>query len=94
MTTRCWHCDRAIDDTDRYCRSCGEGQGDALTWYYRPVWILVLALTVLGPFAIVPIIRTPRMTPAAKWGASIALVVFSIWYGIVLWREMAAVLEM
>jgi hypothetical protein len=84
---RCWHCGRAVDGSDRFCRGCGEGQGAALAWYYRPLWIAVLALTALGPFAVVLIMRTPRLGRAAKWLASLALVGISAY---VVWELRAA----
>ena len=79
--------------SDHYCRGCGEGQGPALAWYYRPLWILVLALTALGPFAIVLIMRTPRLGVGAKWVASLLLVAGFTWFGWEIWRDTQAVLQ-
>jgi hypothetical protein len=93
-STRCWRCDHAVDAADLYCRACGEGQGAALAWYYRPLWIVVLTLTALGPFAIVLIMRTPRLSPAAKWIASVALILFFAWIGWGMWVQTKAVLDM
>jgi hypothetical protein len=93
LTSRCWRCDRAIDATDRYCRACGEGQGAALAWYYRPLWIVLLALTALGPFAVVLIMRTPRLSPGAKWLASAVLLGFFAWVGWHLWVDTKAILD-
>lgn len=90
---RCWQCARAIDASDRFCRGCGEGQGGALAWYYRPLWILVLALTALGPFAVVLIMRTPRLGRTAKWVASLALVGFSTYVAWELWAAIDAILD-
>lgn len=87
MPTRCWRCDHAIDDLDRYCRACGEGQGPRLAWYYRPLWIVILALTVLGPFALILIMRTPRLGTAAKWISGVTLVALSGWFALELWRN-------
>ena len=91
--TCCWRCARTLDSGDRYCRACGEGQGAWLAWYYRPLWILVLALTALGPFAIVLIMRTPRLDRNAKWLASIALVAFFVYLGWEMWTTTQALLE-
>ena len=93
MTARCWRCDHAIDAEDRYCRACGAGQGAALAWYYRPVWIALLALTALGPFALPLIWRTPAIGRGGKWVASIALVALSVWIGWRLVTEVATVLD-
>jgi len=75
----CWSCRRPIDRTDLYCRYCGQGQGSALTWYYRPLWIAVLALTALGPFVLPLVWRTPRLDRAGKWVASIVILVVTGW---------------
>jgi hypothetical protein len=90
---RCWRCDRVIDPTDRYCRACGEGQGPALAWYYRPLWIALLALTALGPFAVVLIMRTPRLSRDAKWNASLVLLLFFAWVGWQMWVDTKALLD-
>ncbi len=90
---RCWHCDRALDPADRYCRGCGEGQGGSLAWYYRPLWIVVLALVALGPFAVVLVMRTPRLRPAAKWLLSLGLLAFFAYLGWELWKATEALLE-
>lgn len=92
-SARCWRCDFAIETADSYCRRCGEGQGARLAWYYRPVWIVLLALTALGPFAIVLIMRTPRLSPSAKWLASLALVAFFAYLGWEMWTATEALLE-
>jgi hypothetical protein len=92
-STRCWRCDQRVDPTDHYCRRCGEGQGASLAWYYRPIWILLLALTALGPFAVVLIMRTPRLGTGAKWVASLALIAFFVYLGWEMWVTTAALLE-
>lgn len=94
MPTRCWRCGHAIDDLDRYCRACGEGQGPSLAWYYRPIWIVLLALTVLGPFALVLVMRTPRLGAAGKWALALVLVAFFLWFGLALWRDTRVLLDL
>lgn len=79
----CWSCGQAVDRDDRYCRRCGQGQGAFVAWYYRPAWIVLLGLTVLGPFALPLVWRTPRLSRTGKWATSVALVVLFVWVG---WR--------
>ena len=79
----CWHCAQPVAPDDRYCRRCGEGQGAFLAWYYHPLWIIVLGLTVMGPFVLPLVWRTPRLSAAVKWILGVTLVVLSAW---VLWR--------
>jgi hypothetical protein len=80
---RCWRCAHPVASDDRYCRRCGEGQDAFLAWYYHPLWIIVLGLTVLGPFVLPLVWRTPRLSRAAKWVLGGTLVMLSAW---VLWR--------
>jgi hypothetical protein len=87
----CWSCRGPIDRADRYCRHCGQGQGDALTWYYRPAWILVLALTALGPFVLPLVWRTPRLDRTSKWVVSIAILAFTAWLG---WELLATLRQL
>ena len=93
VDTRCWRCERVIDPADRHCRHCGEGQGTALAWYYRPLGIAVLAVTALGPFAVVLIMRTPRLDRGAKWIASALLIAFFAWLGWRIWVDTQALLD-
>jgi hypothetical protein len=87
---RCWSCGLAIDAGDRYCRRCGQGQGAFLAWYYRPLWIVLLALTVLGPFALPLVWRTPSLDRRGKWLASVAVVTVC---GYVAWEFVLAARE-
>ena len=79
----CWSCGQAVDRDDRYCRRCGQGQGAFVAWYYRPVWIVLLSVTVLGPFGLPLVWRTPRLSRAGKWVTSAALIAVFAWVG---WR--------
>lgn len=88
---RCWSCDRRIDPADRYCRFCGQGQGGSVAWYYRPVWIILLAATALGPFAILLVMRSPLLGRGAKWVLSIAILVFFVYVG---WRMIVDVQDL
>jgi len=53
----------------------------------------VLALTALGPFAIVLIMRTPRLGVSAKWVASLLLIAGFAWVGWEMWRDTQALLQ-
>jgi len=62
----CLKCRRPIGDTDAYCKHCGARQQNTEAFYYHPVWILVLALTVLGPFALALVWRSRVMSTTTK----------------------------
>jgi hypothetical protein len=76
---RCWRCERPVAPDDHYCRACGEGQGAFLSWTYRPLWIAVLALTLLGPLVLPLVWRTPRLDRTGKWVWSLAIVGLTAW---------------
>ena len=82
----CWSCRSRVDETDRYCRHCGNGQGLFLQWYYRPVWIMVLTVTALGPFSLFLVWRTPLLGPTGKWIASIVIVFLTAYLSLEVWR--------
>ncbi len=64
----CSACGGMIDAPDRFCRHCGRPRGRPVAaWYHRPLWILVLAFTVLGPFALPLVWRSPVMDRPTKW---------------------------
>ena len=88
--TSCWRCGYAIDSEDLYCRRCGTGQGARLAWYYRPVWIVLLAVTALGPFALPLVWRTPRLSRSGKWIMSIVVIAVSCYVG---WKFLSAIRE-
>lgn len=93
---RCWSCGRSIDTDDRYCRWCGQGQGPFLTWYYRPLWIGVLALTALGPLVLPLVWRTPRLDRTGKWiatGAVLAITIYIGWQFVTALREVGRLLS-
>jgi hypothetical protein len=91
----CWSCELTIDRDDHYCRHCGQGQGAFVAWYYRPLWIVLLGLTVLGPFALPLVWRTPQLGRTAKWIATVVVVGVSAYLGwefIVTLREVGRLL--
>ena len=75
LGTRCSACGRPVDAGDPFCRYCGHRRKRTKTeqWFYRPLWIAVLAVTVLGPFALPLVWRSPFMGRGAKtfWIATI-----------------------
>lgn len=64
--TVCVKCRNPIDPRDAFCRFCGARQQVTDPFYYHPVWILILAFFVLGPFALGLVWRSRAMTPAVK----------------------------
>jgi hypothetical protein len=87
---RCWSYTHPLDAADRYCRHCGNGQGRFLQWYYRPVWIMVLTVTVLGPLSLVLVWRTPRLGRTGRWIATVLIVGLTVFLGNQLWQAFRA----
>jgi len=84
----CWSCAHPLGAADRYCRQCGNGQGRFLQWYYRPVWIMVLTVTALGPFSLFLLWRTPRLGWAGRWIATVVVVGVTVYLGHQLWQTL------
>lgn len=62
----CWSCRLGIDYGDAFCRHCGKRQNRTDGWYYSPIWIVILTLTVLGPLAIPLVLKSPRLDRNGK----------------------------
>ncbi len=82
----CRSCRRIIDRADTFCRYCGWRQVRSTPWYYKPVWILLLTLTVLGPFSIPLVLRSPLMNRKQKIAANVAIALFSAFLIAALYR--------
>jgi hypothetical protein len=83
-----------IDASDTYCRHCGRPQRHPVAaWYFRPLWILVLAFTVLGPFALPLVWRSPLMSRGAKWLLSAIILSATVFAGYVCWKAGLAALD-
>jgi hypothetical protein len=84
----CWSCTHPVDAADHYCRYCGNGQGRFLQWYYRPVWIMVLTVTALGPLSLFLVWRTPRLSQTGRWIATVLIVGVTVYLGYHLWQAL------
>ena len=73
----CWSCRGAIEAGDRFCKHCGRRQMRGDTWYFQAGWILFLSFTVLGPFALPLVWRSPVLTSAQKWIVGGLIAVYS-----------------
>jgi hypothetical protein len=87
----CWSCTHPLDETDRYCRYCGNGRGRFLQWYYRPVWIMVLTVTALGPVSLFFVWRTPRLGRGGRWIATVLILGVTVYFGHRLWQSLRMV---
>lgn len=62
----CVKCGKTIDTAFQYCPYCGKSQQQGSAWYYHPMWILLLALFVIGPFALPLVWKSSRMNSSEK----------------------------
>lgn len=78
----CRGCGGALGPGDRFCSRCGRrrgrGAGRADDRFYRPGWILLLSLTILGPLALGLVWRSPHLTRRGKAGMSAVIIVYSV----------------
>ena len=74
---QCPRCAEAADAADQFCRHCGRSLKHTEAWYYEPAWILALALLVVGPFALVLVWKSPKLSLAAKAALAAIILVYS-----------------
>ncbi len=74
----CCSCRRVIEQDFKYCPHCGQRQDKGSAWYYHPGFILFLALTVAGPFALPLVWRSKRMNAAAKFIMSAVIILYTV----------------
>ena len=74
----CVHCKMPINGDDVHCRHCGKRQGPAGAWYFKPVWILVLALLAIGPLALILVWKSPLMEANVKVAMAGFIVVYTV----------------
>ena len=75
----CTRCGHALREGDRFCSQCGYRRNAPVPWYYHPVWIILLTVTILGPFSIGLVLKSPLMDRKTKIVMNIAIVLFTIW---------------
>jgi hypothetical protein len=83
----CWACRRPIDAGDPYCRWCGKRQQADDHWYFRPLWIVVMTLTVAGPFTLPLVWRSPSLSRKERWALTafiVAVTLLVLWVGWIL----------
>jgi hypothetical protein len=75
----CHACRKSIDPSFGYCPHCGRRQAQIKgeSWYHHPVWILVLALFAIGPFALIPLWQSRKMDTAMRVLLTIVIGVYS-----------------
>lgn len=67
-----------IGREDHYCRDCGRGQGDYVSWQYKHWGIIVLTLFGLGPFSLFLLWRSPVISRNAKLAYTAAITLATI----------------
>lgn len=75
---RCKGCRKLIDEADHFCRYCGKARSGGEAWYYRPRWILILTFTALGPFALILVWKSPKMSLPAKISMALFIIVTTV----------------
>jgi hypothetical protein len=50
----------------------------SVPWYYQPVWIILLTFTVLGPFGLPLIWKTPKMSRGLKIALASITLAFTV----------------
>ncbi|NIA14998.1 MAG: hypothetical protein GWP08_13070 [Nitrospiraceae bacterium] len=66
-----------MGDAATFCPHCGRRLDPGSAWFYHPIWILVLALTVLGPFALFLVWKSSKLSAIGKAVLAIAILVYT-----------------
>ena len=82
----CRKCGAAVAASAKFCSNCGQKQHTGDAWYYQPVWIIVLALFVLGPFAIALVWKSKKMGFPVKIVLTIAILVYTYCCGLATYK--------
>lgn len=83
---RCMNCGKGIDATYRFCPHCGKRQATGDAWYHHPVWILLLAFLVIGPFALILVWNSRRMGTATKLLIAALILIYTIYTGYLMYQ--------
>lgn len=75
----CWKCKADIGEFDKYCKYCGTGQGENVSFYYK-IWGIIILFFFIGPFALYFVVRSPLLKKWTKWVISILMLAVSIWF--------------
>ena len=79
----CPRCKEKVDLMDCYCRYCGRALQPRMGFWYSHSGILLQALCI-GPFALICVWLSRRISPLAKWLWTLSIVLCSAYivYGI------------
>ena len=81
QTPGCSHCGAILDRQFNFCPHCGkrlEPEPAKAQWYYEPLWIAVMALLALGPFALPMVFKSSKLSRNGKIIFSVSIVVYTI----------------
>jgi len=75
----CHKCGSPLPISANFCPNCGIKQKTGETWYYQPVWIVILALFVLGPFALILVWKSPKIGVSIKIIMAVAILIYTFY---------------
>jgi len=74
----CPRCRQTVDGSDCYCRHCGKTLKPRMGFWYNHGGILLMTLFV-GPFSLICVWLSRKISLLAKWLWTIGIVLFSIY---------------
>ncbi len=89
----CTRCHRPIEEADCYCRHCGKTLKPRMGFWYDHGGILLCAL-LIGPFALIWVWLSRKITTTAKWLWTIGIIFFSFYLFYSLYKALILVKEM
>jgi hypothetical protein len=79
---RCPQCKEKLVTGAKFCHQCGtalppEVTEKTVSWYYDPVFVILIIFLVLAVFGLPLLWRSPRFTEWQKWTISILTVIYT-----------------
>ena len=89
----CPRCHTSIEEIDCYCRHCGKALRPRMGFWYSHSGVLLLTL-IVGPFSLICVWLSRKMSLLAKWLWTAGIILFSIYLVLSLYRVALLLKEM
>lgn len=83
----CGECGFSLDGAWHYCPQCGAAQSPEARererrrrarWYFKPLWIIVLTVTIMGPLTLPLVWKSPEMSRRTKTVLTVFISLFTL----------------
>ncbi len=88
----CPRCRLTVEETDAYCRHCGRALRPRMGFWYDHGGVLLLTL-IVGPFSLITVWLSHKLSPAAKWMWTLCIGLFSAYFVYAMYRSILMIQE-